>query len=592
MAKNGTRLFVGGGCALVLLLFVAGVFLTFGGRKGTVPSRTILELNLETSLPEMESDDPFSVFSSQKLTLRDVVDALEKGGDDPKVVGLVARIGAAPIGLAQVQEVRDAVTAFRAKKKWAIAYSETFGEFGPGNSSYYLATAFDRVILQPSGDVGLNGLVAESVFLRGALDKLGVRPEFDHRYEYKNAMNTFTETKMTEPHREALGKVIGSFYDQIVSGIAQGRGKTPDEVKALVDRGPFLGPEALKEKLVDSLAYWDEALDELGRRGGSGAQRLALGKYLKAAGRPHDGSGPTVALIYGVGGVQRGKSSFNPVTGGQAMGSETVAGAFRKAIDDPDVKAILFRVSSPGGSYVASDTIWRETVRAKKAGKPVVVSMGDVAGSGGYFVAMAASRIVAEPATITGSIGVLGGKMVTPALWEKLGITFDQVQEGANANMWNASKDFSPAEWQRFQAWLDRVYVDFTSKVAEGRKLPKERVLEIAKGRIWSGADAKGLGLVDELGGMRTALALAKKEAKIPASQDVKLVVYPRQRTPFETLAAKLAGEDDDSADAARTESVRALETVRPILKRLAAAGLLGDGEGGVLTMPDVEVGR
>ena len=414
MAKGGKGLLVLV-LAIVVLgagLVVAGVFLA-GRSTPSVPSRAILELDLERGLPETAPDDPFAVFGGERpLTLRDVLDALEKAGDDPHVVGLVARLGAAPIGVAEIQEVRDAVKAFRAKKKLAFAYAETFGEFAPGNGAYYLATAFDEIWLQPSGDVCLNGLVAESPFVRGVLDKLGVKPEFGQRYEFKNAMNMYTETKFTDAHREATKALVDDLFGQMVKGISEGRKMSEAEVRALVDRGPFLGPEALEAKLVDGLAYRDEVHEKLMKKGGAGAKLFGLPAYLKKEGRPHDAGKRTIALVYGVGGVVRGKSRTNPVTGGRTMGSDTVAKAIRNAVADDDVAAILFRVSSPGGSYVASDTIWREVVLAGKAGKPVVVSMGDVAASGGYFVAMPASKIVAQPGTITGSIGVLGGETV------------------------------------------------------------------------------------------------------------------------------------------------------------------------------------
>jgi protease-4 len=484
--------------------------------------------------------------------------------------------------VAELQEIRDAVKAFRAKKKFAVAYSETFGEFGPGNGPYYLATAFDEIWLQPSGDLGLNGLVGESPFFRGVLDKLGVKPEFGQRHEFKNAMNLYTETKFTDAHREATAKLLESLYGQVVKGIAEGRKMTDADVRALVDRGPFLGPEALEARLVDGLAYRDEVHEKLMAKGGAGAKLFGLHPYLRKEGRPHETGNRTIALVYGVGGVVRGKSGGNLLTGGQTMGSETVAKAIRTAVEDDDVAAILFRVSSPGGSYVASDTIWREVVLARKAGKPVVVSMGDVAASGGYFVAMPADRIVAQPGTITGSIGVLAGKMVTPAMWEKVGLTFDQVEVGANANMWNASRSFSPAEWARFNAWLDRIYEDFTSKVAQGRKLPKEKVLEIAKGRVWSGEDAKALGLVDELGGYATALKAAKEAAKIPAGEKVKVAVFPRERTPFERLAARLSGEEED--ESSFTALVKLLEPVRPTLRQIEAE------RQGVLSAPPVTI--
>jgi len=584
MTKGGRGLLV-----VVLVIAVFGVVLVGAGifvsgmGKPSVPKKAILELDLERGIPETQPDNPFAAFGGERaLTLRDVVDALEKAGDDPHVVGLVARLGAAPIGVAEIQEIRDAVKAFRAKKKFAVAYSETFGEFGPGNGPYYLATAFDEIWLQPSGDVGLNGLVGESPFLRGVLDKLGVKPEFGQRHEFKNAMNQYTETKFTDAHREATKALIESIYGQMVKGIAEGRKMSEEDVRALVDRGPFLGPEALEARLVDGLAYRDEVHDKLRTKGGTGAKFFGLQAYLKKQGRPNAVGKRTIALVFGVGGVVRGKSSGNPLTGGQTMGSETVAKAIRTAVEDDDVAAILFRVSSPGGSYVASDTIWREVVLAKKAGKPVVISMGEVAASGGYFVAMPADKIVAQPGTITGSIGVLAGKMVTPAMWEKVGLTFDQVEVGANANMWNASRSFSPAEWDRFNAWLDRIYEDFTSKVADGRKLPKEKVLEIARGRVWTGEDAKAIGLVDELGGYATALKLAKAAAKIPADEKVKVTVFPRERNPFETLAARLSGEEED--ESSFTSIVRLLEPIRPALRQIDA------DRQGVLTAPPLTI--
>jgi protease IV len=293
---------------------------------------------------------------------------------------------------------------------------------------------------------------------------------------------------------------------------------------------------------------------------------------LSRAGRPHD-HGKTIALVFGVGTVTRGKSDYDPVQGSQNMGSDTVAGAIRAAAEDKDVKAILFRVDSPGGSYVASDAIWREVVRARQAGKPVIVSMGNLAGSGGYFVAMAADKIVAEPGTITASIGVLGGKMLTSGLWDKVGLSWDEVHQGENATMFTGTQDYTPAEWARFEAWLDRVYVDFTNKVADGRKLSKEKVLEIAKGRIWSGQDAKNLGLVDELGGYDTALKLAKRAAGVPADEEVRVVVYPR---PKGFLESELGWRSPDNSEkeAVGQTMAQILEAVQPVARQLDAAGI------------------
>ncbi len=555
------------GMAIVLVAVI--------GIRGRVPSKTILEANFEQALMEDVPDTPSAqVLLSDRQTVRDVVDAIDRGASDDRVVGMIAKIGAAPMGMAQTQEIRDAVLRFRAHKKFAVAYSETFGEFGPGNGAYYLATAFDHIYLQPSGDVGLTGIIMESPFVKGTLAKLGVTFHGDHRYEYKNALNFYTETKYTGPHKEAMTAIMTSWFNQMKDGICQARQIAPEKFQSVVDAGPYLGKEAVAAKLVDGVLYRDQVYSDVKKEAGDGAELLYLDKYLSRAGRPHE-RGKTVALVFGVGGVTRGKSDYDPVEGSQNMGSDTVAGAIRAAAEDKDVKAILFRVDSPGGSYVASDTIWREVKKAREAGKPVIVSMGNLAGSGGYFVAMAADKIVAEPGTITASIGVLGGKMLTSGLWDKVGLSWDEVHQGENATMFTGTHDFTPAEWGRFQAWLDRVYLDFTSKVADGRKLPKEKVLEIAKGRIWSGQDAKNLGLVDELGGYDTALKLAKKAARVPEGDEVKIVVYPRPKTFLQSVMERQGADNSDKEAVGRTLA-RILQVVQPVARQLDAAGIKG----------------
>jgi protease-4 len=565
------------GClgVVAVLLVVLGVWLSLAPGGQPMPRRAYLELDLERGLVEAVPEDPFAqAFGGERTTVRDVVDALARAAEDRRVTALVARVGAAPMGLAQVQEVRDAVAAFRAAGKPAIAWAETFGEFGPGNGSYYLASAFDEIHLLPSGDIGLTGLIYESPFLRGTLDKLGLVPRGDHRYEYKNALNTFTEREFTGPHEEALAAVMRSQFEQMVRGIAEGRGLSAEEVRGRFDRGPLLAQEALAAKLVDRLAYRDEVYDLVEERAGEGAEAVGLKHYLKRAGRPHR-KGTVIALIYGVGGVARGESDYDPLTESVTMGSDTVAAAFRAAVEDEDVKAILFRVDSPGGSYVASDVIWRETRRAKDAGKPVIVSMGDLAGSGGYFVAMAADKIVAQPGTITGSIGVLTLKFLSEGFWGKLGISWDEVHTSANSQFWTGLADYTPEGWARFQAWLDRIYEDFTTKVAEGRGLPKEKVLEIAKGRIWSGEDAKALGLVDELGGFPVALRLAREAAGLAPDAPIRLKQFPPKKSFFQNLTSMFeSASDQAAAGAAFARSVRALS---PAARAAARLGLMGE---------------
>jgi protease-4 len=489
--------------------------------------------------------------------------------------------------MATIEEVRDAVIRFREQGKFAVVFSETFGEGTAGNGGYYLATAFDEIWLQPSGDVGLTGLMAESPFLKGALELLEVGFRGDHRKEYKNALNLFTERYFTSAHREATKAIMDDAFAQVVGAIASRRGLSKDAVRRLADGGPHVAHEALDAGLVDRLGYRDEALEAIKAKAGEDARLLFASHYLERAGRPHD-SGETIALIYGVGPVVRGPSGIDPLFGGPSMGSDTVAAAIRAAVADDDVKAIVFRVDSPGGSYVASDTIWRETMRAKEAGKPIVVSMGNVAGSGGYFVAMGAAKIVAQPSTITGSIGVLTGKYLTRALWSRFGITWDEVHTSKNATTWSSLHDYTYEGWGRVQVGLDRVYEDFTSKVAAGRNMSIERVQEIAKGRIWSGARAKEIGLVDELGGYATALRLAREEAGLDADTPIELRVFPAERS---MLAALLADEPDNS-EAAGSAAVQidTLGRLRPWVEQLRLLGLAA-GAHGVLTMPAVQLG-
>ena len=580
MRKFLVRFLAAIGALAIIYVIVIAVLLT--GRKPHVPGKAILEVNLEQPMVEYVPNQPFlQVMMKDRLVVRDVVDALDRAADDTRVAGLVARVGSEQMGMAEVQEIREAVQRFRAKKKFAVAFAETFGEVGPGNKSYYLATAFDHIYLQPSGDIGLTGLMLESPFISGTLQKLGLPFHGDHRYEYKSALNTFTEKKYTPAEREENTAILNSWFTQMQEGICNARGIPKDQWQSLVDHGPYLGKEGLDAKLVDGLAYRDEVYDQVKKKAGEGAQFLYLTKYLEGAGRPHQ-RGKTVALIYGVGAVQRGKSNFDALTGGGGMGSDTVTAAFRAAIDDKDVKAILFRVDSPGGSYVASDAIWREVALARKAGKPVIVSMGDLAGSGGYFVAMDADKIVAQPGTITASIGVLGGKFLSSGFWKKVGFSWDQVHEGANATMWTSTMDYSPQEWARFEAWLDRVYADFTTKVADGRHLPKDKVLQIAKGRIWSGSDAKNLGLVDDLGGFDEAISLVKKAIGVAPAEDVKIEVFPRKKSLLQSLLAGSPNNSEQEGAAAQSR-VGILDAVQPFLKQLQAMGV---GENEVLRMP------
>jgi protease IV len=518
----------------------------------------ILELDLTEGISETRPADPLSaVVARNRVVLADVLEALRRARSDPRVVALIARVGGRNIGLAAVQEIRRAVLDFAAAGKTTVAWADSFGEFSPGNVQYYLATAFGTIWLQPSGDLGLTGIAVERIFLRGALDKLGAEFQVAKRYEYKSAAEQFTEPGFSEPAREETERLTASVTEQLTQAIAEQRRLEPGQVAQLVDTGPFMAAQALSHGLVDHLGYRDEVYAAVHKQAGPDAVTLYLGRYLRnkqlmdkarrLAGmssppRPE----PFVAVIYATGPIRRGRSGRGPF-GPTSMGSDTIAAAIRSAVKDDHARAILLRVNSPGGSYVASDTIWREVVRARAAGKPVVVSMGDVAASGGYFIAMAADVIVAQPGTVTGSIGVITAKPVLGESLGRAGITSDLVAQGTHAAMFSTQRPFSPQEWSLVNDWLDHIYDDFTGKVADGRGLSRERVHELARGRVWTGADAAERGLVDELGGIERAAAIARQRAGLPDSAELRM--FPQVK-PLEKLFPATSSESRNAARA------------------------------------------
>jgi protease IV len=539
-------------------------------RQRTAP--LVLELDLTDGIAEEPPADPVSaVLTMRRSRLADLLEGLRRARSDQRVRALIVKVGGRPIGLATVQEIRRAVGEFRDAGKLTVAWAETFGEFSAGNVPYYLATAFDTIYLQPSGDLGLTGIAMERYFLRGTLDQLGVDFQVAKRHEYKSAAEQLTERSFSGPAREATERMAASITDQLTEAIAERRRLEPAQVRGLIDRGPFLARQAHEAGLVDELGYRDEVYARVKRHAGPDAILLPLGRYQRSralAERARRLPSPKqrhVALVYATGPIRRGRSGRGPLSGG-AMGSDTISAALRAATADDGARAILLRVNSPGGSYVASDTIWREVVRARNAGKPVVVSMGDVAASGGYFIAMAADAIVAQAGTITGSIGVLSGKPVVGGLLGRAGITTDSVTEGAHSDMFNTTRPFSEDEWALVNDWLDHIYADFTGKVAEGRRMSPERVHELARGRVWTGADALANGLVDELGGMDRAAAIARRRAGLPATAPLR--IYPRN-SPFE----RLRPSSDRAAALAPGASLLA-EAWGPVWRLATQAGL------------------
>jgi len=544
----------------------------------------VLELDLTEPLVEETPRDPVGVVIARRRTpLRVLLQALRRAARDVRVRALVVKLGGSRsrLGLAQAQELHDAIRDFREHGKVAVGWAETFGEFGDGSVSYYLATSFEEVWLQPSGDVCLTGVATEVPFLRGALDKAGITPQIAQRHEYKSAANIFTERGFTAAHREATERVVQSVMEQLVSTIAHGRNLDPEHVRGVIDRAPLFATEALEAGLVDRLGYRDDVYAAVRARVGADVVLQYLGRYgrprlaelsTRVATSPQD----IVALVYVTGPIHLGKSRRQPLAGWSA-GADTVTAALRSATKADNVKAIVMRVVSPGGSYVASDAIWRQVALTRQAGKPVVVSMGDVAASGGYYVSMGADLIVAEPGTITGSIGVVSGKQVVDTLVDRLGIGHEAVAGGRHGLMFSPLRGFTEEEWERLNVWLDRIYDDFTAKVANGRGLSSDHVQEVARGRVWTGADAKERGLVDELGGQRVGLDLARQLAGLPPSDELEPRVYPRP-----ALATRLrpAQSSEDPAAAGARLRMEAWGTFADLATHLGLATY------GPLTLP------
>ena len=425
----------------------------------------------------------------------------------------------------------------------AEALNNQAGNDSSGMVAGYLATAFDEIFLQPSGDVGLTGLYWEVPFVAGTLEKLGLKAQMGKRKEFKNAVNTYTEKGFTKPHSEALQALIDSQFSQIVSGIAQRRDIEEQAVRKIFDDGPYFGTEAQDLGLVDRLGYRDEVYEAAENEWGEDVRYRDLIGFRPVSPLRLKGA-ETIALIYGIGGIIRGSGGYDPFTGTVYMGADIVAQACRDAVEDSSVRAILFRIDSPGGSYVASDTVWRETLRAREAGKPVIASIGDVAGSGGYFVAMGADRVIAQPGSITGSIGVYGGKLVSRDLWNKVGMNFGAVSTSENSEMWSGVEEFDERGWERMQHSLDRIYDDFVAKVAQGRGLTVEAVETVARGRVWTGEHAIENGLVDELGGFPVAYAAIREELGLPEDSLLRLEIFPQPKTTWEIFFDRLSALD------------------------------------------------
>jgi protease-4 len=530
---------------LVLAVAVSAAGLLFiglaVGRGPQVAGNSTLMLDIGGDLAENEPGGVLGPFFEGQPTVRGIVDSLRKAAVDPRVTSVIIR----PTGTAalwgKVQEVRDAIVEFKKSRKPIVAYLQ----FG-GDQTYYLASACDKVFLLPTASLDLTGVANYEVFLRGSLDKIGALPDAIHVGEYKTASNTFTEHTFTPAHREMAQSLNADLYEQLVRGIAASRNKTEAEVRKLIDHGPYLPEDAVRAGLVDDLAYEDE-LDDKVQLGQGRVNTLRQHEYrsvpLSSVGLNR---GPRVAVIYAVGMITTGQSNYDSPSG-QVLGSDTIVEYLRKARADDSIRAIVLRIDSPGGSAIASDVIWREIVLTRDR-KPVIASMSDVAASGGYYIAMPAHAIVAQPSTLTGSIGVVLLRFVIDGTLEKLGINIETVKQGAYADIFSPVRPFSPDERKRLGELMQATYDAFVEKAAAGRKTTPERIDGIAQGRVWTGKQAKDLGLVDELGGLDRALQLAKQHAKIDPKSDVEIVVFPPKKSFFEVVADPLRRTDTSGA--------------------------------------------
>lgn len=523
---------------LAICVSLGGVLLTFflAARGPSVQAGSVLWLRVPGNLAENVPDDLLGqLLAGRRDTVGSVVEVLRKAKVDDRIEAVVVMPPLQEGLWGKTQEIRDAILDFRESGKPIVAYLE----YG-GGQQYYLATAADSVYLTPTSSLDVVGVASYELFLRDALDSLGVHADMLHAGDFKTASNLYTETTFTPEHREMAQSLNRDLFDQLVSGIATGRQMTEPYVRGLIDAGPFLPEDAVEEGLVDGLFYEDEVVDQL-PVGNPRGHRLNYRDYRRVdTGSLGLDRGPEIAVVYAVGTINFGGSGID-LSGTEVIGSDAMVRAIRQARDERSIRAIVVRVDSPGGVAIASDIIWRELQIAREV-KPVVVSMSDVAASGGYYIAAPANAVIAQPATLTGSIGVVGGKLAVAGTLEKLGVNVEAVSDGEMAEMNSPFSPYSDETRVRVQRQIDAVYETFLQRVAAGRGMTRDDIHAIGQGRVWTGRQAKDRGLVDELGGLRRALAVAKEHAGIDPDSEVSVVPYPRPRSLFETLNSELSG--------------------------------------------------
>src|SRR5437660_7388308 len=554
MAMSKTRkvvLIISGIVIALVLVFLLGIAIIVSAIRGNRPSirdNSALTLKISSPLPDYVPEDPIrKLFGGQPQSLSNLLVQFRKAKVDKRITAVLVDIDMPEEGWAKAEEIRAAIADFRTSGKPVYA----FMEMGL-NKDYYVASACDKIFVPPPGELFTIGLAADVMFFRGSLDKLGIYPDIYQIGKYKSAADMFTQKEMTPAHREFINSLLDDLYGRYVEGIAKARSKTPDDMKALIDNAPYTATQAKAAGLIDGALYHDEVEKELKKRLGykdNDELNIARSGDYRQISQESLGlnKGERVAVVYAAGDIVSGKSSFGG-SGEETIGSDSLVRTINEARDDKGIKAIVLRIDSPGGSGLASDIIWR-AVEAAKAKKPVVVSMGDVSASGGYYIACNANKIVAEPSTITGSIGVVGGKPVVKGFYDWIGVTNEYVVRGKNAGMFRETEKFNDSERAKFQEFLRNTYEDFITKVGKGRNKEKDYIDSIGQGRVWTGSQGKEKGLVDEYGGLDKAIEMAKQLANIPAEKSIQRIIMPQPPTFLEQLMSG-GNDDSDGADA------------------------------------------
>jgi len=573
---------------LILVVFIGIALLWAALRKGepSIRDNSVLTLRVAGALPDYSPDDPFKrFFGGPDQSLSGLVMQFKKAKVDKRIKAILLDVNMSGVGWGKAEEIRDAIADFRTSGKPVYAYIE----FGL-NKEYYIATACDKIIVPPPGELFINGLAADVMFFRGSLDKLGIYPDIYQIGKYKTAGDMFTQKKMTDAHKQYIDELLDDLYGRYINAIAQARHKTPDEVKALIDNAPYNAEQAKTAGLIDDAMYRDEVEKQfkklLGYKDTDTFVAVRGSEYRDVA--PESlglNKGERVAVIYATGDIGSGSSENSP-SGEQSIGSDTVSKALNDAAADKSIKAIVLRVDSPGGSGLASDIIWRSVETANQK-KPVVVSMSDVAASGGYYISASAAKIIAQPSTITGSIGVLAGKPVMRGFYDWLGISNEYVLRGKNAGMFRETEKFSDDERAKFEDWIKTTYYrDFIPKVAKGRNKDAQYIDSVGQGRVWTGAQAKDRGLVDDFGGLDKAIEVAKQLAKIPADKGVERVILPYPTTFLQELMNGGGGENSNTEVQQQRAMYSAMpEDARRAFRYMQLMDRMKDGET-MLLMP------